>query len=283
MPILLGSITDLVEDHRGEVVVAGSHCGELTGWHASTYVPAALICHDAGVGLDAAGIAGLKITTEFGIAAACVSHSSACIGDPEDMLRRGRISHINTLAGKAGVCSDMSVVDAVQCLKAYAARVGNVSRVTPSPKKFSRQSVAMPDGGFVLLLDSASLMSPDDDGAIVITGSHGGLPGSRSDRALRAQPYFVAFNDAGVGIDDAGVRRLEVLERQGVAAICVGAGTAKIGDARSTLETGIVSFANSSAIRLGARTGAPLRPLVEALAAQSAVPSTSSDQSKVSQ
>ena len=88
---------------------------------------------------------------------------------------------------------------------------------------------------------------------IVVTGSHGGLPGARKASAIKAKVQLAVFNDAGVGIDDAGIKRLDILEDVKVAAVAVDAWTARIGSGRSSYETGEISFANASAAALGAK------------------------------
>ena len=70
----------------------------------------------------------------------------------------------------------------------------------------------------------------EDEGEIVVTGSHGGLIGADPKRALKANARLAVFNDAGVGCDEAGITRLAVLDDRGVAAVTVAHTSAKIGD-----------------------------------------------------
>ena len=104
-------------------------------------------------------------------------------------------------------------------------------------------------------MDSASLVTDDDAGKILITGSHGALIGGDPKRAIKAAARIAIFNDAGFGADDIGITRLSALEAQGIAAVTVSADTARIGDAASALETGVISACNQAAKGLGARTG----------------------------
>ena len=60
------------------------------------------------------------------------------------------------------------------------------------------------------------------------------------------------FNDAGGG---AGVARLPVLDAQGIPGAAVAAASARIGEARSTWETGIVSAVNGLASECGVEAG----------------------------
>ena len=102
-------------------------------------------------------------------------------------------------------------------------------------------------------------------GRIVISGSHGGISSGRY--ALQAAPRLAVFNDAGVGKDAAGIAALALLQAQGIAACTVAHTSARIGEARSTLEDGIVSHLNESAASLGLTVGRPLRLVVDALTA----------------
>src|SRR4029077_14992782 len=86
---------------------------------------------------------------------------------------------------------------------------------------------------------------------IVITGSQGGLLGGRPETALKYDVRAAFYNDAGIGIDEAGVSRLPALDQCGIAAATVSAASARIGDARSTYEDGILSRVNARAVALG--------------------------------
>ncbi len=119
----------------------------------------------------------------------------------------------------------------------------------------------------IVLLDSVSLVRPSDAGQIVVTGSHGGLVGGDPAAALRVDAFAAVYNDAGIGVDEAGLGRLPALESRGIAAFTVAAASARIGEARSTLDNGIVSRANPTALRLGARPGEPAREIIARWAA----------------
>ncbi len=88
-----------------------------------------------------------------------------------------------------------------------------------------------------------------------MTGSHGGLLGGRPDTALKAAALAALFNDAGIGIDEAGVTRLPALDSRGIAAGTVAASSARIGDARSTYEDGILTRVNQRAAAHGIAPG----------------------------
>jgi hypothetical protein len=118
----------------------------------------------------------------------------------------------------------------------------------------------------VWAIDSAALARADDRRAIVVTGSHGGLLGGHaSDGILDVDVFAAFFNDAGGGKDDAGNARLPVLEARGVAAATVSCNTARIGDGRSTYDTGVIARVNAVAARLEVKEGMSAREAVARL------------------
>lgn len=113
------------------------------------------------------------------------------------------------------------------------------------------------------IVDSVTELGPADAGCIAVTGSHGGASSARF--AIAARPLLSVFNDAGVGLDAAGVAGLAMLQAQGLAACAVLHSGARIGDARSTLNDGIIGHANALAAALGVHAGQPCRALVATL------------------
>jgi len=107
------------------------------------------------------------------------------------------------------------------------------------------------------VLDSVTEAVQHPPGAVLVTGSHGGA--SVVGYALAAQPRVVVFNDAGVGLEQAGIAALAPLQDAGIAACTVAHDSARIGEAASTLATGVVSYANTAAAVLGAAPGRRLR------------------------
>lgn len=258
-PILAAeSVTELGDDARGAVLVAGSHGGLIACYLGATAGVHALILNDAGVGLDDAGIAGLSQLDAIGMAAVTVSHLSARIGDGQDSLARGVISHVNAAAANAGVVVGMRAREAALMLRHAPA-----AHSAPAPYADGRWQQGMQAVTEIWALDSVGKLVPEDDGRILVIGSHGGLHGGRPDSALNlyrcpVAARAVAFNDAGGGADDAGFTRLPELDARGVAAVTVSAASARIGDGRSMFASGLISRANAVAVRDGARIGAML-------------------------
>ena len=114
-----------------------------------------------------------------------------------------------------------------------------------------------------LLVDSITEAVAFGAGRVVVSGSHGGVSSARY--ALQAAPRLAVFNDAGVGKDGAGIAALALLQAQGIAACTVAHSSARIGEASSTLEDGVVSHLNGCAAALGLRRGQTLRQALAAL------------------
>lgn len=250
--ILAPTITVLPAEVAGRVIVTGSHGGLYPGQLVLAAQARAAIFNDAGIGRDRAGVAALDLLQQHGKAAAAVSHVSARIGDTEDMMAAGTISTANALAVACGVTPGISCAAAALLLE--AAPLGPPA-VAAKPHEARVAFTCEHQTRAIVLVDSASLVTVEDIGAIIVTGSHGGLIGGDLNKALRVEGFAAVFNDAGIGKDDAGIARLPALDDRGIAAFAVASSSARIGDARSTLCDGIISRVNRTAAALGARTG----------------------------
>ncbi len=116
------------------------------------------------------------------------------------------------------------------------------------------------------ILDSITEIQTGDVGCLAVSGSHGGMSSARF--AAAVGPLLSVFNDAGGGKDNAGLVALDFLQSLGMAACTVAHTSARIGDAASTLEDGMVSHTNPLADALGIRAGQRLQPLIQSLATQ---------------
>jgi hypothetical protein len=197
---------------------------------------------------------------ELGMAAAAADCMSCEIGSAEDAWANGQISVVNGPAKALGIDPGMSVAAAAECLAGAVAPKAWMAAVSEA-----RQSRTLKSGLVVTLVDSASLVGPEDAGTVVLTGSHGGLIGGDPRRALKAPARVAVFNDAGLGPNGVGTTRLPALEAKDIAAVTVSHETARIGDAVSALETGRVSAANRAALHLGAYLGVPLLEWLETM------------------
>lgn len=113
----------------------------------------------------------------------------------------------------------------------------------------------------LIMVDSITEAPAGSVSAVVVCGSHGGVSSGRY--ALRATPDMVVFNDAGVGKDEAGIAALAMLQDAGIAAGAVAHTSARIGDAASTLESGVLSALNALGLNHGGAVGMTCRVWVE--------------------
>jgi hypothetical protein len=114
--VIMDSITKVTPDDVGAVVVSASHGGASSGEFALEVPLKAVFFNDAGVGKDDAGIAALAMLQAKNTAAGTVSHTSARIGDSQDMWDYGVISHVNDAARKLGLTPGQSLRAALKSL-----------------------------------------------------------------------------------------------------------------------------------------------------------------------
>jgi len=125
-----------------------------------------------------------------------------------------------------------------------------------------KQVIARGARGRVLLIDSITQLEPDDAGAIVVAGSHGGASSGEVACALPLAAVF--FNDAGVGKDGAGIVALAMLQQRGVPAGAVAHNSARIGDAMDAWTDGVISQLNGAARARGLQVGDALQAALRA-------------------
>jgi uncharacterized protein YunC (DUF1805 family) len=120
-----------------------------------------------------------------------------------------------------------------------------------------KKTVEQGSGGKVVLMDSITKVSAEDEGALVVCASHGGT--SSGEFALDVPLKLVVFNDAGGGKDDAGIAALQMLQGRGVAAATVAHTSGRIGDSMDMWENGVLSHVNAAAQQLGLSDGDKVR------------------------
>ncbi|MFO1397164.1 MAG: hypothetical protein U1F48_08880 [Burkholderiales bacterium] len=253
---LADSVTRLGPAHAGAVVVTGSHGGLIAAAYLAQAGVRAAVVHDAGRGADDAGVAGLAALDHIGIAAAAVSHASARIGDATDTYARGVISACNDAARRCGVTPGMTCADAANRLAQATLVRGTIELPAETRVVLVPATVGAPA---IIGLDSIGLVDDADAGQVLVIGSHGALHGGDPATALPVAAAGAFFHDAGRGRDDAGVSRLPVLESRGIPAAAVDYRTARIGDARSLWDTGLLSVVNACAHARGAESGMTVR------------------------
>ena len=255
------TVTKMLPSHRDQVIVAGSHGGVYAGWCAAQGGARAVILNDAGVGKDHAGTASLPFLDQIGLAAATADSQSCRIADAADMLATGVISAVNRTAAALGCTVGQSVQDCARQMRSAARPDGPVPQLQES-----RFVISQDDGARVVIgIDSASLFQPEDAGRIVVTASHGALVGGRPDKVVPAGVFAAFFHDAGGAKGGSGYSRLASLDELGVVAATVAADSARVGDARSCYQDGVLSHVNEAAGRQGGRVGMTLRAFIDVL------------------
>lgn len=250
--LLADTVTRLGAEHAGQVLVAGSHGGIVAAAYAAKAGVRAAVFNDAGRGCDDAGVAGLAALQDAGIAAVAVAHTSARIGDAADALAGGIVTVCNAAAAACGVVPGMSCHEAARRLLAAPWRRGIVAVAAGTRVLLAPQE---PGCAPVRGLDSIGLVEPADAGAVLVIGSHGALHGGDPESALGVAARAAFFHDAGRGKDDAGITRLPVLAARAMPAAAVDYRSARIGDARSLWDTGILSVVNALAAARGVAPG----------------------------
>jgi hypothetical protein len=113
------------------------------------------------------------------------------------------------------------------------------------------------DGPNLLLLDSINQIDRSAAVRVVVAGSHGGLYAAY--KAASGGARAVILNDAGGGLQSAGIACLDYCDRIGMAAAVVSHHSARIGDGAHMLESGILSGVNRIAGGTGCSVGMPCR------------------------
>lgn len=248
---VVDTVTKLDERHVGQVVIGASHGGIYAGYCAARGHVLAVVLNDAAVGLEQAGIASLAYLQALDIPAATASHDSCRIGDGADMAANGIVSHVNAIAQALGCRPGESVM---QCARKMLSAEPS-ARPVPEKGEFRYIEPGDGKGPPVVVMDSITLTVPEDEGKIIVAASHGALFGPRRETLLTVDAMAWVFSDAGVGKDEAGIGRLFALDDSDTPAVTVSAQSARIGDGKSLLETGLVSHINRPARELGALPG----------------------------
>lgn len=246
----------------GAVLVSGSYGGVYNAWHALRKGAKAVILCDAGVGKNRAGVSGLPWLEELGIPGATADCMTCHIGDGEHILQFGRISFVNRTAADLGCIAGDTVLAVARKMEGAAVR--NVT--VPAIEGGKRFDLLVREGRpKVVGLDAAPLLTATDAGSIAITGSHAALFRGRPDNVIAVPLRAAYFNDAGVGLDEAGIARLAELDNREMPAAAVSCSSAEIGSARSSWNTGVLSHLNRAARAEGLQVGMTVQESVSVL------------------
>ena len=120
----------------------------------------------------------------------------------------------------------------------------------------------------IYLIDSITQITADMQGAVIVSGSHGGVSSASYVVNAPKAPFAVFFNDAGVGKDAAGIEALNMLDDIEILAFCYGHDSARIGQAQDGLDNGVVTHVNQRARGYANWVGKRVANLVDLLRQQ---------------
>jgi len=235
-----------------DVVINASYAGVLPARMVGEHRPRGAIGVDCGVGPEAAGIAGLWYLEALNIPAAAADVMTVHLGDGDDLYENGRISFFNRPAADCGVERGMSVRDAARLMLDNDPGAPGALEVT------NRRVIEDgPDGRQIICTDSIVFGLPEDVRNVIVSAGHNGM--SSSDYLAAINPFGYICSDGGGGRDDSGRAALPLAANMGIAGATVDARRARMGDAMSTWEDGILSGVNRLAEEAGARIGMPAK------------------------
>ncbi len=237
-------------DH--DVVVPASYIGVLPARMVAPHRPRAVIGHDACIGKEAAGIAGLPYLEALGIPAATGAGMSAELGNGMDLYESGVISRLNDLAYQCGVRQDMTVREAAELLLE-----NDPADVEPGNKIHREIVEEHPSGRCVVVTDSIVFAQDDDrDRNVLVTAGHTGRSGASF--LMEVAPWGFICSDGGRSKNDSGISGLATADAAGLAGASADAHTAPIGDAFAAYREGLIGAVNERGRRRGVREGMPV-------------------------
>ena len=232
-----------------DVVIPASYIGVLPARMIAVHRPRGVIGHDACVGKDGAGIAGLWYLEALGIPAATADGMTAELGNGRDLYENGVLSYVNYPAERCGLAVGMSVREAAVLLRDVDptdVEVGN---------KIRREIVEEhPSGRRVVVTDSIVWAYPEDEHrSVLVTAGHTGRSGASF--LLEAKPWGFICHDGGMSKNQSGIKGLRITAEHGLAGACIDGRTAPIGDAFRGYAEGRISACNEPAQARGVRVG----------------------------
>lgn len=244
-----------------DVVVAASYVGVLPARMMAVHRPRGIIGHDACVGKDAAGIAGLWYLEALGIPSATADGMSAEMGNGRDLYESGVISYVNYPAEMVGVKVGMPVREAAALLSDVDptdVEVGN---------KIRREIMdEHPSGRRIVVTDSIVWALPEDEQrSVLVTAGHTGRSGASF--LLEANPWGFICHDGGMSKNNSGITGLKTTEDAGLAGACIDGNSSPVGDAFTAWRIGTISAHNGPAGERGVFVGQTVADAARALLA----------------
>jgi hypothetical protein len=247
-----------------DVVVPASYIGVVPARMIAIHRPRGVIGHDACVGKEAAGIAGLWYLEALGIPAATAAGMTAELGNGHDLYESGVISFLNYPAELLGVRVGMRVRDAASQMRDHDAldiEVGN---------KIRRQVMEThPSGRRVVVTDSIVFAYPEDEArSVLVTAGHTGRSGASF--LLEVKPWGFVCHDGGLSKNRSGVAGLDIVGDQGIPGASIDGQTSPIGDAFRAYTEGTISACNGPARQRGVEVGMAVSEVAHRLLASDA-------------
>ena len=247
--MIMGSAYYVHEGNRArDVVVNASYAGVLPARMIGDHRPRGTIGVDAGVGPEGAGIAGLWYFEALNIPAAAADVMTVKLGDGPDLYENGIIRFLNRPAADCGVTVGMGVKQAARLMLDNDPADPKAMEVTNR-----RVMETGPDGRKIICTDSIVFGEPDDVRNIIVSAGHNGA--SSADYLMAINPFGYICSDGGRGRENSGMAALPIAAAHGIAGATVDATKAKMGDAMSTWNDGVISAMNSLAEAAGVRVG----------------------------
>jgi len=113
----------------------------------------------------------------------------------------------------------------------------------------------------IVLADSATSISEANKNDIFVDASHVGENVGRY--AVQGGVKGMIGNDAGKGMEDAGVAGFKVLDEKGIPGAAVSANSAEIGVGITTWDSGVISTVNKAAQKIGVKPGMTAKQAAE--------------------
>ena len=228
--IVMDSITWTDErNNTGDVMIGSSFAGIISVRFPLRVTPKAVICHDAGIGKNNAGINGLLLLEGKGIPGAAVETMSARLGDGQSMYNDGIISVVNDRAKEMGVYPGMTVQEAAFTFLKHKIIIEEIPKFQEVMYKNHR--------GKIVAMETVTFTNDSNHGDVVCAGSHSGVTSAAY--SSRFFPRGVICNDGGMAKDNSGIAGLSILDGKGIAGAAVDTMSAEIGSGRSTYEKGL--------------------------------------------
>ena len=249
--VAVDSAYDVAPANRDrDVVVNASYSGVLPARFLAAQRPRGVIGLDCGVGPAGAAVAGLWFLEALDLPAATADVRDVLLGDGADVYQRGRISFANQPARDRGVRPGQAVAEAAALLLD-----GDPSAPVEASAVTNRAVLEThPSGRAIVRTDSIAFGLPEDRGTnVLVTAGHTGRSALPYLRKVR--PHAFICSDGGMGRDGSGAASLPVMDDEGVPGATVDATRARMGDAASSWEDGVVSAANRLAEAAGVRVG----------------------------